>query len=91
MTQRQFAEFLRVGEASVKRWETWLVQDASSDELIRVKCIMAKRVEAFGAFATNSFGTKRKPRNRRIGSPSRKSPSRYSPASDAIARQGTNR
>jgi len=48
MTQRQFAEFLRVGEASVKRWETWLVQDASSDELIRVKCIMAKRVAAFG-------------------------------------------
>jgi putative zinc finger/helix-turn-helix YgiT family protein len=43
MTQRQFAEFLRVGEASVKRWETWFVQDASSDELIRVKCISAKR------------------------------------------------
>lgn len=41
MTQRQFADFLRVGEASVKRWETWLVQDASSDELMRVKCIMS--------------------------------------------------
>ena len=36
MSQRQFAEFLRVGEASVKRWETWQVQDASSDELIRM-------------------------------------------------------
>lgn len=47
MTQRQFADFLRVGEASVKRWETWLVQDASSDELMRVKCIMVKRAEAF--------------------------------------------
>jgi putative zinc finger/helix-turn-helix YgiT family protein len=37
MNQRDFAAFLRVGEASVKRWETWQVQDASSDELIRVK------------------------------------------------------
>ena len=42
-TQREFAAFLRVGEASVKRWETWLVQEASSDELIRVKCVMAKK------------------------------------------------
>ena len=37
MNQREFAAFLRVGEASVKRWETWQVQDASSDELIRMK------------------------------------------------------
>jgi putative zinc finger/helix-turn-helix YgiT family protein len=42
-TQRQFAAFLRVGEASVKRWETWLVQDAGNDELIRVKCVLAKK------------------------------------------------
>lgn len=46
MSQRAFAEFLRVGEASVKRWENWQVQDASSDELIRVKCVMAKKGEA---------------------------------------------
>lgn len=45
MSQRAFATFLRVGEASVKRWETWLVQDASSDELIRVKCVLAKKAE----------------------------------------------
>jgi putative zinc finger/helix-turn-helix YgiT family protein len=38
MSQRQFADFLRVGEASVKRWETWQVQDASSNELICLKC-----------------------------------------------------
>jgi putative zinc finger/helix-turn-helix YgiT family protein len=44
MSQRQFAEFLRVGEASVKRWENWKIQDASSDELIRLKCMMAKAV-----------------------------------------------
>jgi putative zinc finger/helix-turn-helix YgiT family protein len=42
MSQRQFADFLRVGEASVKRWENWRIQDASSDELIRLKCMMAK-------------------------------------------------
>jgi DNA-binding transcriptional regulator YiaG len=42
MSQRQFAAFLRVGVASVKRWENWKVQDASSDELIRLKCMMAK-------------------------------------------------
>ncbi len=44
MSQRQFADFLRVGEASVKRWENWKVQDPSSDELIRLKCMMAKAV-----------------------------------------------
>ena len=38
MNQREFAAFLNVGTASVKRWETWLVQEKSSDELIRLKC-----------------------------------------------------
>lgn len=42
MSQREFASFLRVGEASVKRWETWQVQDASSDELMRLKFEAAK-------------------------------------------------
>lgn len=37
MSQREFAKALGVGEASVKRWETWLVQEKSSDELIRMK------------------------------------------------------
>ena len=37
-SQREFADFLHVGEASVKRWETWLVQERGSDELIRTKC-----------------------------------------------------
>ncbi len=44
MNQNEFAAFLRVGVASVKRWETWLVQDGSSDELIRLKCMLAKAV-----------------------------------------------
>jgi putative zinc finger/helix-turn-helix YgiT family protein len=45
MNQPEFADFLRVGVASVKRWETWLVQDGGNDELIRVKCVMAKKAE----------------------------------------------
>lgn len=35
--QCEFADFLGVGEASVKRWETWLVQEKGNDELIRLK------------------------------------------------------
>jgi putative zinc finger/helix-turn-helix YgiT family protein len=35
MTQREFAEYLGVGEASVKRWELGALQDKSSDNLIR--------------------------------------------------------
>lgn len=38
MSQREFAEHLGVGEASVKRWETYYVQDKSQDNLIRLKC-----------------------------------------------------
>lgn len=38
MTQDQFAEYLRIGIASVKRWELGKIQDQSSDELIRLKC-----------------------------------------------------
>ena len=38
MTQEEFAEYLKVGVASVKRWELGQVQDRSSDELMRLKC-----------------------------------------------------
>lgn len=38
MSQAQFADYLGVGSASVKRWETYFVQDKSQDDLIRVKC-----------------------------------------------------
>ncbi|MEJ5368925.1 MAG: type II TA system antitoxin MqsA family protein [Bryobacteraceae bacterium] len=37
MSQRQFAEYLGVGEASVKRWETGVLPDKSSSDLIRLK------------------------------------------------------
>lgn len=39
MTQEEFAKYIRVGVASVKRWETSiLVQDVGSDDLMRLKC-----------------------------------------------------
>lgn len=37
MSQRSFAAFLRVGEASVKRWESGLIQDEAYDQLIRLR------------------------------------------------------
>lgn len=38
MSQRQFAEYLGVGEASIKRWETYYAQEVAMDEHIRLKC-----------------------------------------------------
>jgi len=38
MNQEEFAQYLSVGLASVKRWELGKPQDKSNDELIRIKC-----------------------------------------------------
>ena len=38
MSQTAFASYLKVGEASIKRWETYFVQDVGQDEHIRLKC-----------------------------------------------------
>lgn len=38
MSQEQFADYLKVGVASIKRWETYFIQDASQDDHIRLKC-----------------------------------------------------
>jgi hypothetical protein len=38
MTQSQFAEYLGFGEASIKRWETYFVQEKAQDDHIRLKC-----------------------------------------------------
>ena len=38
MSQSAFARYLNVGEASIKRWETYYVQDAGQNEHIRLKC-----------------------------------------------------
>lgn len=38
MSQTAFAKYLNVGEASIKRWETYYIQDAGQDEHIRLKC-----------------------------------------------------
>jgi putative zinc finger/helix-turn-helix YgiT family protein len=37
MNQLQFAEYLGVGPASVKRWESGQIQEKGNDELIRLK------------------------------------------------------
>ena len=37
MSQQQFADYLHIGVASVKRWELGMIQDAAMDELIRLK------------------------------------------------------
>jgi putative zinc finger/helix-turn-helix YgiT family protein len=37
MSQAQFADYTGVGVASLKRWEMGKVQDASSDELIKLR------------------------------------------------------
>ena len=41
MTFRTFAKYLKVSEASPKRWEAGLVQDRAMDELIRLKSDLA--------------------------------------------------
>jgi putative zinc finger/helix-turn-helix YgiT family protein len=38
MSQTAFANYLKVGEASIKRWETCYVQDVVQDDHIRLKC-----------------------------------------------------
>lgn len=38
MSQAEFAIYLNVGEASIKRWETYFIQDVSQDEHMRLKC-----------------------------------------------------
>lgn len=41
MSQIEFAKYLNVGEASIKRWETYYIQDPSQDDHIRLKCDLA--------------------------------------------------
>jgi len=45
MSQEQFAEYLGVGPASIKRWEHGQAQDGSMDKLIRLKCSLPKAEE----------------------------------------------
>jgi hypothetical protein len=40
MSQVAFANYLKVGEASIKRWETYFVQDVVQDDHIRFRCIL---------------------------------------------------
>jgi len=45
MSFRELAKYLKVSEASPKRWEAGLVQDESMDELIRLKADLASARE----------------------------------------------
>ncbi len=45
MTQDQFANYLGVGVASLKRWENGAIQEKANDELIRLKCSKEKLTE----------------------------------------------
>ena len=38
MSQEEFATYLSVGVASVKRWELGKAQEKSMDDLVRIKC-----------------------------------------------------
>ena len=61
VNQRQFATLIGVGEASIKRWETWLVQEKSSDELIRLKCEKELLRDQLGQNITKWFSFKYQP------------------------------
>lgn len=41
MSQQQFADYLGVGVATVKRWEAGQIQDKAMDELLRLKTDLA--------------------------------------------------
>ena len=59
MSQRDFAKYLGVGEASVKRWEAGHIQDESSDRLIRMKTDLhaaKENVRRIGAFLREASG-----------------------------------
>jgi hypothetical protein len=41
MSQLKFAKFLNIGEASIRRWESYFIQEKSCDDLIRLKSDLA--------------------------------------------------
>ena len=49
MSQREFASYLGVGEASVKRWEKGVLPDKSSSDLIRLKTDPAEALKNYRA------------------------------------------
>lgn len=55
-SQEEFAKYLNVGVASVKRWELGKVQDKSSDELIRLKSSLAQAEQNVAMILFNQGG-----------------------------------
>lgn len=62
MSQAAFANYLKVGEASIKRWETYHVQDVVQDEHMRLKCD-----EAYAEFNSLEVHWKSQPADRFSG------------------------
>lgn len=89
MSQREFAEYIGVGEASIKRWELGALQDKSGDELIRLKTDPAYARGSFNRLCSrlSSFSAGELPKTRRSSNtpkPRKRSPQKarksYSPA-----------
>jgi len=56
VSQEEFAKYLNVGVASVKRWELGKAQDKSSDELIRLKSNLARAEQNVAVILFNQGG-----------------------------------
>jgi putative zinc finger/helix-turn-helix YgiT family protein len=71
MSQQEFAAYIKVGIASVKRWELGQVQDRALDELIRIKTdagharVIASAVEKHVAEGLKASGRERSDSRRR--------------------------
>lgn len=65
MSQQEFADFIPVGIASVKRWEGVGIQDSSMDQLIRLKCdpVFSSRA---GVIADEHLNSKNENGNRKF-------------------------
>ncbi len=49
MSQVGFARYLNVGEASVKRWETYYIQDVSQDDHMRMRLLFCLQPQGSSA------------------------------------------
>lgn len=59
MSQEQFADYLKVGVASIKRWETYFIQDESQDDHIRLKCENNELIDFITSIPSINTGYKR--------------------------------
>ena len=55
MSQQEFADYLGVGVASVKRWESGKIQEKAMDELMRLKTDLAAARRNLESLAANEY------------------------------------